>query len=204
MNNHPSRPAVIYEVIQLGENQMQNQIFLLTSWLVLILATGCKDTSQIESSVAELKKSVESRLNAIDETLAKMDFDSTNNELQELKKKWGSFQQSFSPEIRQELQKNLDDISRKKKSMEEIRSMAAGLLEQLQQMESESKQLRDQTEQHSIKSKEFDKIGELEKTINTIKFKISLIENDVKRAKQDAASAERKARDAEREARRRR
>ena len=183
---------------------MRIYTIMLMSCLVLCLALGCQDTSQLESRIAEYQQSVESRMDATDEKIGKLDIDSMKYELSQLKTQMGEIQQSYSPELRKQLQQNLDDASRNSDLMEEAESAAKGLLERLKQIESESIRLRNQTEQHSIQAKALDKIGELEATLSSVKATIERLEKDVRRAKQDAASAKSRAISAMSAARRKR
>jgi hypothetical protein len=168
---------------------------------LLVLFSGCQDTSKLESSLAEFKSSFEARLDAMEQKLAKIDVDAMNKESEELKIGWDSFQKSFSPELRQELGENLAEVLRKKASMEEVELAVAAILTQLKQMESESKQFRDQAEQHSIQAKEFDKIGMLEQALGTLRAELAKVEAEVQQAASTAGNAERMARSAEGRAR---
>jgi hypothetical protein len=178
---------------------MRCHLLILPS--LLVLCSGCQDTSKLESSLAEFKSTFEARLDAMEQKLAMIDIDAMNKESEELKIGWDSFQKSFSPELRQELQENLAEVLRKKASMEEVELAVAGILMQLKQMESESKQFRDQAEQHSIQAKEFDKIGILEQALDTLRAELSKVEADAQQAASAAGDAERMAREAERTAR---
>lgn len=180
---------------------MHNILIIWPVLVLLALATGCQDTSQLESEIAELKKSVDSRFDAAKQEMAKMDVAPLVASIKDTKQEWSDFQRSYSAEIREELNRNLQESKRSVAEINEIRGAVDGILIELKKMQSESKEFRDQTQQHAVKSKEFNKIGELESSLQSIKSKLTRIENDVRRAKLDAANAKQRARQAESRAR---
>ncbi len=199
----------------------------LSSCLIVFALSGCQDTSKLETRIAKVSESIDAQNARLDETdnkhlavismvegaLAKNEnvVESLNAAWRQVQDQWSSFQQAFSPEIRQELQHNLEIADANSKAIEEIKSVADDLLKTLKQLEAESKQFRDLAEQHAARSKGFDKISEFQQQLSSLQTKIAAVKSDADKAALDArralsksSAAESAARRAESLARRRR
>ena len=188
------------------------RVSLCTLLPFVIALSGCDDNSQINSRIDELTKFVEAQKTRVEKmetehsairssvetsiTRSGQETESLKNELHIFQEKWVEFERSYSPDVRSQLDNNLKNANANSMAIQEIKSLADELLKSIAAIETQSNQFRELTKKHADQSAEFDKIGDLTQSLETIQTQIKNLESEVSKAVRDASSAESMARSA--------